>query len=157
MTTYRIGDVVRIVDNYSTHSFSIGEEVIINEVEGESEYYASNGSSSCWVGNEDIEIISRPTPQQSKGSLEIEINATPPIKQEVEIGQLRLSHDGFLVMVIDGIEGLSDGLPYNAIILHDPLEDGYLTYKVDSPYRNMDADAILDNYGVVVNGKLTVN
>lgn len=100
------------------------------------------------------------TPKKANGILDVEVNVdalhTTP---NVYPGQVRMSTDGFVILVIHAIFGLDDGETegyFNSIILHDPL-DNELDFECNLPVRNQSGDDIADEYPIVVDAKLTID
>lgn len=99
-------------------------------------------------------------PKKANGILNVEVNVdalhTTP---NVYPGQVRMSTDGFVILVINAIYGLDEGETdgyFNSIILHDPI-DGGLDFECNLPVRNQSGDDIADEYPIVVDAKLTID
>lgn len=99
-------------------------------------------------------------PIKANGILNVEVNVdalhTTP---NVYPGQVRMSTDGFVILVIHPIYGLDEEETeghFNSIILHDPL-DGELDFECNLPVRNQSGDDIADEYPIVVDAKLTID
>lgn len=97
---------------------------------------------------------------KADGILAVEVNIdalhTTP---DVYAGQVRMSTDGFVILVINAIYGLDEGETdgyFNSIILHDPI-DGELNFECNLPVRNQSGDDIADEYPIVVDAKLTID
>lgn len=91
-------------------------------------------------------------------NVEVKVDAlhTTP---DVYAGQVRMSTDGFVILVINAIYGLDEGETdgyFNSIILHDPI-DGGLDFECNLPVRNQSGDDIADEYPIVVDAKLTID
>lgn len=132
-------------------------------------HVASSGNYVCiiddlkarhFVNEDDGFAPYEATPKKANGILNVEVNVdalhTTP---NVYPGQVRMSTDGFVILVIHAIFGLDDGETegyYNSIILHDPL-DNELDFECNLPVRNQSGDDIADEYPIVVAAKLTID
>lgn len=97
---------------------------------------------------------------KANGILNVEVNVdalhTTP---NVYPGQVRMSTDGFVILVIHAIYGLDEGETegyYNSIILCDPLGNE-LDFECNLPVRNQSGDDIANEYPILLDAKLTID
>lgn len=156
---FKVGDKVRIINELYGHQFEIGEVVAITAIDLDDPLCPYSTDDEWWVGDAEIEAVEE-TPKKANGILNVEVNVdalhTTP---NVYPGQVRMSTDGFVILVIHAIFGLDDGETegyFNSIILHDPL-DNELDFECNLPVRNQSGDDIADEYPIVVDAKLTID
>lgn len=107
----------------------------------------------------DFKLYEEPTTIKAN-VLDVEVNVdalhTTP---NVYPGQVRMSTDGFVILVIEAIYGLENGEEdgyYNTVILKDAI-DGELDFACNMPVRNHSGDDIADEFPIVVDAKLTID
>ncbi|MCU7556580.1 hypothetical protein [Macrococcus capreoli] len=159
MVKFKVGDKVRVIKELNGHHFELGEIVTITEVDLDDPICPYEANDTLWVGDDEIEAVEEIT-YKANGILNVEVNVdalhTTP---NVYPGQVRMSTDGFVILVIHAIHGLDDGETegyYNSIILRDPL-DNELDFECNLPVRNQSGDNIAEEYPIIVDAKLTID
>lgn len=150
MTTFKVGDVVRITDRIDGHELPIGSVHQIEDAEPYDDIYYIDG---WYLGEAEFELVR----EHAQGSLTITgayIANKPIIKPNVHVGQIRASADGLAVGYVT--RGVKDEERFNVLIIKDDiaaLDD--LTGHIDFP-NDATAEDVEYEYPILLDAELNI-